>query len=140
MKNLKILLLGLLVAFFAVSSANAQTFQEKFETYAWLGYDCDGVFGEAEGPMIWHMLYHFDKEGNVDWSKLNVNADGLINSATGEEFKLNYKGKDDYEDLVKTWHFNLRGDMGTHLIYSITWEFDVELGSWVIVDEKTKCL
>jgi hypothetical protein len=140
MKNLKILLLGLLVAFFSVSSANAQTFQEKVDVYALLSYDCDGVYGFAEGPMIWHMLYHFDNEGNMDWFKLNVNEKGLVDLATGEVFKLNYKEKDNYEDLVTTWHFNLRGDMGTHLIYSITWEYDFEGGYWVIVDEKTKCL
>lgn len=139
MKNLKILLLGLLVAFFAVSSANAQTFQEKVEVYAFLDYECNGEYGWVEGSMIWHMFYHFDNEGYVDWSKLNVNAKDLVNLATGEKFKLNYKFKDDYVDS-STWHFNLRGDMGTHLIYSITWEFDSELGYWVIVDEKSKCL
>jgi hypothetical protein len=143
MKNFKILLLGLLVAFFSVSSANAQTMQDKFDVYTCIYFDCDGMYNLACGEMVFHELYHFNNDGYVDWFKLQVKAKDL-ESLTGEKFKLSYKYNEDawIPGEVIDWfvHFTLVGDMGTKVIYSQKWRIDTATWEWTLIHEMSKCI
>lgn len=144
MKILKSLLLVGLLGIFTIGSANAQTIEEKFDTYATIGFECDGVYDWADGPMVFHSLYHVNDQGMVDWYKLQVQAKELVSYSTGEKFKLSYASKDDAFDLggilTTSVHFNLVGNMGTHLIYSQVWEIDTNTWIWTLISEKAKCL
>jgi len=144
MKNLRSLLLVLLLGIFTIGSANAQTIEEKSDVYASIYFDCDGVFDWASGLMVWHRLYHLNDQGMIDWFKLQVQAKELVSYSTGEIFKLSYSSKEDGfvlgEILTISLHFNLVGNMGTHVIYSMVYEIDTYTWDWTLISEKAKCL
>ena len=133
-----------LLGIFTIGSANAQTFEDKYDVYTSIGFDCDGVFNWAEGPMVFHQLTHVNEQGIVDWYKLQVQAKELVSYYTGEKFKMSYLYKEDswaYGGIVNfSAHFNLVGNMGTHVIYSQVWEINIDTWELTLISEKAKCL
>lgn len=137
------LLFGLLF-FLAIGNVNAQSVVTQETWDSGIYYECDGVWGLALGMIDFNYITHFNKDGNVDWYKMTAHSNELVNPETGEEFNLSYEDKEDgWESgavIEMTYHFNLVGDMGTHLIYSITYQFDTSTGVFTLVSEKAKCL
>lgn len=129
----------------AVMNVNAQSISNEFTTYTGIGFECDGVYDVAWGDATWHTVIHYNKDGNVDWFKMQVHSEEMVSQSTGEIFTLSYIDKEDGfwalgEVIEVTYHFNLVGDMGTHLIYSMTYEIDTATFTWTLINEKSKCL
>lgn len=138
MKTLKVFYMLAVLFLFAAGNASAQTKQVKWDFDAYLPNPC--TYEWISGPVTMHVMMHFIKNGDVDWMK--IQAQGELESETGEIFKVSFIGKAD--ELViggtipVTIHFNLVGDKGSHVLYSITFEVD-QYGHMTILSEKEKC-
>ncbi len=141
MKKL-VFLFGLL--FFLAVNLNAQSVVTQETWTASISWECDGVWGYAYGPVDFNWVTHFNKDGNVDWTKMMAHSKEMVNPETEEVFTLSFENKEEGWEpeavIERTYHFNLVGDMGTHLIYSITYQIDTSTWTYTVISEKTKCL
>jgi hypothetical protein len=144
MKTIRIIL----SAFIALCCLSVYSYGQSTSTKAtepmYLGYECDGVFDVLQGEIAWHNITHFDKDGIWKWNKWQAHSNGMVSMNTGEVFNLSNKTNNGFDNkqmnlFNQTQHYNLVGDMGTHLIYSVTWEWDMNADIWTKVDEKVKC-
>jgi len=140
MKNLKLLFLVALMCGFALSS-NAQSDSRSFETYWNLFVTCDGVVDKISGPVYGHVVDHYNpKTGVFEWYKFVFRSDELKSKRTGEIFSVSFYQRGTLiDDRYDTWHFNLRGDEGSHILVSVLWTLDVSTGTWTRT-MTTKCM
>ena len=144
MKSFKLLLLGVFFCFFVMSSYS----QSVTDKYDWDGFsievECDGERDWIYGTVQVHRVLHADpKTGLWDWYKHSRKGIDLQSWNTGEKFTMSLTRKIDLnEGMMMTWilHANLKGDAGTHIIYSIVEEYDPGTDTWTVVREKAKCL
>ena len=141
MKNLKYLVLSVLFCSL-VGSAIAQSTTRDYDDRRFrIGYECDGVRSLLTGEVNIHLVTHYNPKSQSrrpQWTKMMVHGE-MTDRVSGEIFRVNYNRKIDYSDRERTTHYNLVGDMGTHVIYSITYGYD-ENGNYGILDEKAKCI
>ena len=99
----------------------------------WEDVFCNGEYVESfTGPMVWHNISHFVNGVEV-WE--TSQAIGELTSTSGEVFHVNEIVRQSYSDDLITWHGNLKGNMGSHYVYSFTSSLD-----WTsITIEKTGC-
>ena len=148
MKTFKLLLLSVFFCFFVMSSYS-QSFTDKYEWEFndWRDFyvmvECDGVVDWIYGDVQVHRVLHANpKTGIFDWYKHSRKGIDLQSWNTGEKFKMNYTRKIDFNGMdVNVWsfHVNLKGDAGTHIIYSFVEEYDPATDTWTVLDEKIKC-
>ena len=85
---------------------------------------CDGVLiDEIVGTIEYHYVFHL-KNGVPIWAKsVDMKSEATSLYPPYEIFKVHEIDKSEWEvDCVK-WHFNLIGNMGSHYIGSVTWNF-----------------
>jgi hypothetical protein len=125
----------------AVGNANAQSVSEKYYKNGTFWYECDGVWDAISGPITYHWVTKYDKYGKVSWLKLKMQSSELVSEATHEVFRMSDAQKQDAWGMPgseMTWHFNLIGDKGTHVIVWVT--VDISDGWMNFTDYKVKCL
>lgn len=125
----------------AIGNANAQSVSEKYYGSGTFWYECDGVWDAISGPITFHYVTKYDKDGNFIWEKLQMQSAELTSAATGEVFRMSDAQKMDMWGLPgaeMSWHFNLIGDQGTHVIVYVA--ADVSEGWMNFTDYKVKCL
>ena len=90
----------------------------------WSPVFCDGEFVEvlSGGEIRVHFVKHY-KDGlfinRIDQIKGTVTSE-----QTGEVFKIREVDKTYFTDSWNvTWHYNLKGDMGTHYIGTLTYNY-----------------
>lgn len=131
MKKLKLLFLGALVCGFALN-LNAQSDSRAFETSWNLWVNCDGVWDNISGPVHGHVVDHYNpKTGVFEWYKFNFQSKELVSNNTGEVFSISYHQRGQLiDDMYDKWHFNLRGNEGSHILVTVLWTLDVSTGFW----------
>ncbi|MEI8115252.1 MAG: hypothetical protein WCI54_16595 [Bacteroidia bacterium] len=91
----------------------------RFTTWYWLPVYIDGVMvDELSGDVEWHIIIRY-KNGAM----INVidKITGIsIQSKTGENFTGSEIDRQNIEDQLGIWHFNLKGNQGTHYIGTLT--------------------
>lgn len=139
MKTKSFLLIFCLFAGAALMPLSAQkkdTKSDQFwvETYYYTPVFCDGVWiDRVEGVLKIHVVNHF-KNGEWIWQNLQIKGEAT-GRFTGETFKLKMIEKYSNVTGVSTWHYNMKGDMGSHYIGSLTYNYSN--GDFVI--NKTVC-
>jgi len=146
MKAFKILLTLFIFCFFATGVSSAQSTSEKTDNYCFFMVECNGVEDYITGPAPRHQVNHTNRAGDFDWVNSQFISNQLVSMATGEAFKVNF--------IVKTVtvvpgavfqiskHYNLVGDQGTHILYSVVIIYDWTSGYFksTVVKEKMVCL
>jgi hypothetical protein len=95
-------------------------------TYTWNGYwqpvFCDGVHvDDLTGSVTAHNL-EFYRDGFMVSAIMHYYGQ-VVSVSTGEIFKVSEIDKADNTVGVVTWHFNLKGDKGSHYIGWMKWDF-----------------
>ncbi len=85
----------------------------------WQPVYCNGVqVDNLSGTVSWHATTI-----HKNWIPVKTNShySGVVQGDwTGENFKLSETDKQNYVTGILTWHFNLKGDKGSHYIGSMT--------------------
>ena len=140
MKTKNIFLIVCILAGTALLPLSAQkndTSSDAFwvqSVYYYTPVRCDGAFVDwVEGEFKIHVVNHY-KDGVWIFQRLQISGVGT-GYLSGETFK--FKMKEKYSDVtgMDTWHYNLKGDEGSHFIGSMT--YDYSTGSFTV--NKTVC-
>lgn len=138
MKTLKSLFVLALFLFIAVF-ANAQAVSEKliFPYPYGIPVECDGVpdvlIGE-DGTVQTHWLEYYDKEDVLKWVKIQIHCE-VTSLNTGEVFKVLEINKGNYKDGIWNFHYNILGNLGTHILL----KGKMELPSFEIIEVEIRC-
>jgi hypothetical protein len=113
------------------SSTNGRSISHWFTSGYWTPLICEGVvIDNLEGELKTHCVMFYEN-GTIPWMIMTYSG-SITSQSTGETFII--KETDTY-DLPKggviTFHSNIRGDQGTHIITSAfidtqTWELTVD--------------
>ncbi|MEN8229341.1 MAG: hypothetical protein ABFS38_14375 [Bacteroidota bacterium] len=141
MKKLNLLLLGILLCGFALSS-NAQSDTRAFENTWNIRVNCDGVVDVISGQMHGHVVDHYNPQTGVfEWYKFNFFFDEFVSENTGEVFSGSYFNKGGLVgDRYWTMRFNLRGDQGSHILVTVIWFYDASTNTWTRIKKSAKCM
>ena len=105
------------------NSTDTKTIQGWFMSSYWSPIYCgDMLVDYLEGGVIKvHYVVHY-KNGNYIWETDFLK--GEVTSASGEVFTVSELDKTYFTDhWYLTWHFNLKGDRGSHYIGTITYNY-----------------
>jgi hypothetical protein len=95
------------------------------------------------GSTTMHTLYHYDKNGDIEWYKRQLIGEGFwCADYPDETFSVNYivkKQGDPWEEDGGTFHFNISGDKGTNFKAYIKYENAYNSLDVVIVRTKATC-
>jgi hypothetical protein len=92
----------------------------RFTTWYWLPVYVDGVMvDELGGSVSWHVIIHY-KDGNMITVFEKISDILITSSKTGEVFTGSEVDRQYALDQLGIWHFNLRGNQGTHYIGTLT--------------------
>jgi hypothetical protein len=120
------LLLGIGLSQLSSQNANStdtKTYQGWFMSTYYTPVYCNGQLVDyLEGGSIKvHFVVHY-KDGKYKWETDQLK--GAVTSVTGEVFTISELDKYYFTDhWYVTWHFNLRGDWGTHYIGTVTYSY-----------------
>ena len=134
----------LLVCLFISLANNTSVAQEKsngatqgwIESAYWGPVYCDGVMVDLleGGEISVHYVYRLFKTGNVVYKEIDQ-IKGTVTSQTGEVFTIRETDKLEFTDHWEvTWHYNLKGDQGTHYIGTLTMNYqtgEITIGNTV---------
>ena len=105
------------------NSTDTRSFQGWFMSTYWTPVYCDSQLVDfLEGGWLKvHYVVHY-KDGKYKWETDQLK--GEVTSASGEVFTITELDKTYFTDhWYVTWHFNLRGDRGTHYIGTLTYSY-----------------
>lgn len=127
----------------AISNANAQSVSEKatLMKYYYLECNCNGQWDLLYGEVTIHKVIHTGKDGKY-WEKWQYDSVKLVNLRTGEECKLNnviekFNGNWGVAGSTWEWHGNLKGNMGTHYLFTVVWDISIGME---LVKYEAKCI
>lgn len=127
MKTKSLLMIACFFAGAALMSISAQTNDTKSDqywvkTYYYTPVFCDGIWiDRVEGELTIHVVDHY-KNGKWVWQNLQINceATGML---SGETFKFHMTEKYSRATRISDWRYNMIGDMGSHYIGSLTYNY-----------------
>ena len=103
------------------SHNNRSTVEWDVEWTYWLDVECGDWTDLLSGPVTAHVVSHY-KNGEI-FSTI-FHTTGLIESAnTDEVFIVNEVSKDNFPADYIDLQFNIRGNMGSHYIGTMTWDY-----------------
>ena len=146
MKTIRILLGALFLFFLAFVNTYAQTFTLKTTEFREMYFNCNNQPEVISGAFSVHYIVRINKDICFEWGKEKYLCGEAVSQTTGEVFRVNHKVKEDPfipgTIFHRTFHFNLVGDHGTHLIVSVTLENDFTGTELIttLVRFKSKCL
>lgn len=141
MKAVKFFFAAILLSSF-ITVAEAQSIIENPIVTYWIKVECDGVLDYITGDVELHRIKHFNPKTSVlEWVKFMFKSNEMVSVSTGEVFSVNLTRKIDYGEMenVIVTRFNLRGNMGSHILVTRYWYVDPITGEMTEIDE-TKCL
>ncbi|MCD4723681.1 MAG: hypothetical protein K8R63_02475 [Bacteroidales bacterium] len=87
----------------------------------WCPIYCDGVQVDyLTGTAIAHCVFHYDANGDLVWGNYTIRGEATSTN-TDEDFSIKEKDKYDSSGII-TWHYNLKGNDGSHYIGSFEWD------------------
>ena len=103
------------------SHNNRSTVEWDVEWTYWLDVECGDWTDLLSGPVTAHVVSHY-KNGEIISTIFHTT--GLIESAnTDEVFIVNEVSKDNFPADYIDLQFNIRGNMGSHYIGTMTWDY-----------------
>lgn len=122
MERMQLIFLVVLFCGFALNSnAQSETTKQEGQNFWPIPVICDDVNDVLEGPFYFHMVKHWNPEtGQLEWYKFSFKSDEIKSRNTGEVFSVNYCIRAKFGPYEETFHFNARGDQGSHYIGSLT--------------------
>jgi hypothetical protein len=142
MKTLKYFFMVALLSSFAIG-VNAQSEITNPTATYWIYVECDGVPDYITGKVELHRIRHYNPNTSVlEWVKLMFKSNSMVSVSTGEVFSVNLTRKIDYGEMenVIVTRFNLRGNMGSHILVTRYWYVDPSTGEILTEIDETKCL
>ena len=125
MKKMQVIFLGILFCGFALNSnAQSETKKQEGKFPRTIVVECGDVFDVIKGYFYFHMTEHWNPvTGQKEWYKFVFKSDGFESDFTDEVFTVNYYIRSSVIPLEwdETFHFNAKGDQGSHYIGSLTW-------------------
>ena len=118
---------------------NKSTVDWEVEWEYWLDVECGDWTDQLIGPVTAHVVTHY-KDGEAIGTIYHTS--GIIESAnTDEVFIVTENSFDNFSKHAIEFHFNIRGNMGTHYVGKMTWEYD-EYDPWtgIMITRKFLCL
>jgi len=138
MKKLIFLIsIGLIVSAFStqMNAQNANASEQGWTTGTyWSPIYCDGEMVDLlEGGWLKiHYVIHSNPAGKHNWRVDQLKGE-VTSSTTGETFKIRETDRTYFTDhWYVTWHYNLKGDMGTHYTGTLTysyWDGSITIGN-----------
>ena len=118
---------------------NRSTVEEDVEWEYWLDVDCDGWTDQLSGPVTAHVVTHY-KDGEPIGTMYHTS--GTIYSLnTDEIFTVSEVSFDTFAELSIVFHFNIRGNMGSHYIGRMIWNYEVyDPWTGTLITRKFLCL
>ena len=117
------------------SGSADRAISHRFQGGYWTPLICDGVEVDVlEGSLDVHCVMHYEN-GNIVWMIMRYTGT-LTGPKTGEVFEIK---EIDMSDLPKTgiitFHSNITGDKGSHIISSAT----INTDTWELIWNKSVC-
>ena len=133
MKKMQLVFLSVLVCGLAFTS-NAQSVTKKQEGMSnWtIMVDCGDVSDLITGPFYFHMTEHWNPvTGEKEWYKFVFKSNEFKSLSTEEVFSVKFYKRSSVipQEWDETFHFNAKGDQGSHYIGSLTWEWGMGITS-----------
>lgn len=90
----------------------------------WQPIVCNGdVVDNLEGTATWHVVYKWEK-GVAVWNRQHgFEVDVHSTNPPYEQFKLSESDKGDELNGIVTWHYNLKGNYGSHYIGTSSYDW-----------------
>ena len=144
MKTLKIFLFAFAIVLFSSFNVQSQSVSEKwfnYESTVWDTYSPE--LGFLTGTSTVHVVFKYDKLGNITGVKVHTHFTNLTSSTTGEIFLANIY---DHQTLltsdpdvgISRFRMVLIGNMGTRMVCTETWEINLVTGEMVSVEHNHK--
>ena len=125
MKKMLLIFLGVLFCGFALNcNAQSETKKQEGNQDLFIRVVWEDVYYELQCPFYFQMTEHWNTvTGPKEWYKFVGKSDQLVSLLTGEVFSVNYykRGTVIPMEWDETFHFNVKGDQGSHYIGSLTW-------------------
>lgn len=100
---------------------NGSTVEWDVEWTYWIDVECGDWTDSLSGPVTAHVVSHY-KNGEIISTIFHTT--GVIQSAnTNEVFIVNEVSRDNFAADYIDFQFNLRGNMGSHYIGTMTWDY-----------------
>ena len=119
-------------------SDNRSTVEWDVEWIYWLDVECGDWTDLLSGPVTAHVVSHY-KNGEIISTIFHTK--GVVESAnTDEVFIVNEVSKDNFAEDYIDIHFNIRGNMGSHYVGAMTWDYVP--GDWdtgIMITRKFVC-
>ena len=142
MKTLKYFFMVALLSSFAIC-VNAQSEITNPTSTYYIYVECDGVGDYIMGVVELHRIRHYNPNTSaLEWVKLMFKSNEMVSMSTGEVFSVNLTRKIDYGEMenVIVTRFNLRGNIGSHILVTRYWYVDPITGTILTEIDETKCL
>ena len=119
----------------ALNDNDNRTVVTRTTGYYWAHLICDGQWvNTIEGDLNYVYRTHYEK-GEYQWT--NVTISGKLTSESGEVFDIKEFDQWDKKIMgVWEWHFNGKGDKGSHILNRIT----LDLNTYTVTIDKALCL
>ncbi len=117
------------------SGSADRTISHRFSGYYWTPLYCDSVeFDILEGYLDVHCVMHYEN-GSIVWMVMRYTG-SLTSQKTGEVFEIKEIDKSDLPQAgIITFHSNIKGDNGTHIITSGA----INMETWGLTINKAIC-
>jgi hypothetical protein len=123
---------------FNKGSGNSATVEWDVEWTYWLDVECEGWTDFLSGPVTAHVVSHYK---NGEMISTIYRTTGMVESdKTDEVFIVNEVSRDNFAESYIDFQFNIRGNMGTHYIGRMIWDY--EPGDWdtgIMITRKFIC-
>ena len=143
MKTLKIFLFAFAIVLFSSFNVQAESVSEKWINFEWVGWDTySPELGDLTGTGTVHVVSKYDKLGTLIARKTNTHLTNVKSSLTGEIFMVNSIDQgllsSDPDVIFTRVKWVLKGNMGTRIVCTETWEINIVTGEMVSLEHNHK--
>ncbi len=144
MKTLKIFLFAFAIVLFSTFNVQSQSVTEKWINFEYVGWDTySPELGVLTGTGTAHVVFKYDKLGTQIGLKANIHLTNFTSSLTGEIFMANVIAHDNFLSsdpnvFISRIKWVLKGNMGTRMVCTETWEINSVTGEMVSLEHNHK--
>lgn len=144
MKTLKIFLFAFAIVLFSSFNVQSQSVTEKLIDFEYVGWDTDSPeLGDLTGTGTMHVVFKYNKLGTLIGVKANIQLTNFTSIITGEIFLANTIEhtsllSSDPDVFISRIKWVLKGNMGTRIVCTETWEINAVTGEMVSLEHNHK--